>query len=89
MRLLIDAGYSWRQVFLACAGTLAALLVMNILFLKESPASIAEPEPEADPDNLFGGRGGDPVPSSIRSLLGSTALQAQGLLVGLPAVAWD
>ncbi len=69
MKLLIDAGYSWRQVFLACAGTLAALLVMNILFLRESPASIGEPEPEADPDNLFGGRGGDPVASSIRSLL--------------------
>ena len=70
MRLLIDAGYSWRQVFLACAGTLAALLAVNMVFLKESPASIAEPEPEAGPDNLFGDRGGDPVPTSITSLLG-------------------
>jgi OPA family glycerol-3-phosphate transporter-like MFS transporter len=69
MRRLIDAGYSWRQVFLTCAGTLAALLVINIIFLGESPAAIAEPEPEAGPDNLFGGRGGDPVPSSIRTLL--------------------
>jgi OPA family glycerol-3-phosphate transporter-like MFS transporter len=69
MRRLIDAGYSWRQVFLTCAGTLAALLVINMIFLRESPGAIAEPEPEADPDNLFGGRGGDPVPSSIRALL--------------------
>jgi sugar phosphate permease len=69
MSLLIDAGYSWRQVFLACAGTLGALLVINLLFLKESPASIGEPEPETDPDNLFGDRGGDPVPASIRALL--------------------
>jgi OPA family glycerol-3-phosphate transporter-like MFS transporter len=69
MKLLIDAGYSWREVFLACAGTLAALLVMNFLFLKESPASIAEPEPKADPANLFGERGGDPEPSSVASLL--------------------
>lgn len=69
MKLLIDAGYSWRQVFLACAGTLAVLLITSILFLKESPASIGEPEPQADPDNLFGDRGGDPEPSSLGSLL--------------------
>jgi OPA family glycerol-3-phosphate transporter-like MFS transporter len=69
MRLLIDAGCSWRQVFLACAGTLAALLIVNIIFLKESPASIGVPEPDADPDNLFGDRGNHPVPSSIGALL--------------------
>ena len=40
MRLLIDAGYSWRQVFLR-ARTLAPLPVINFLFLSESPGSIA------------------------------------------------
>ena len=69
MRLLIDAGFSWRWVFFACAGTLAALLVVNSLFLKESPALIGEPEPETDPDNLFGTQGADPVPSGVRALL--------------------
>lgn len=69
MRLLIEAGFSWRSVFFACAGTLAILAVVNASFLKESPALIDEPEPETHADNLFGAQGADPVPPGIRDLL--------------------
>src|SRR5262249_2431468 len=69
MKALIDSGFTWRGVFFACAGTLVVLLIVNLLFLKETPAQVGEPEPQADPHNLFGAQGGDPVPASVRALL--------------------
>jgi len=53
MGLLIGAGLGWRGVFFAAAGVLALLLVA-CTWLRESPSQIGEPEPAANPDNLFG-----------------------------------
>lgn len=52
---LIDAGFGWRGLFLAAAGTLGVLLVVNLIFLKESPVRLGLPEPPANPISLFEG----------------------------------
>ena len=66
---LIGLGATWQQVFWAAGAILALILLLNLFLLKSSPADVGEPEPEANPDNLFGEEGNDPRPESLRSLL--------------------
>jgi OPA family glycerol-3-phosphate transporter-like MFS transporter len=73
MARLIDAGFGWRGVFLAAAATLAFLLLLNLLLLRETPALLGFPEPPANPANLFGEKGETPRPASLASLLGTFA----------------
>lgn len=70
---LIDAGFGWRGLFFAAAGTLAVLLLLNLLLLKESPSRRGFPEPPANPSNLFGAQGQAPKPESLGALLGAFA----------------
>jgi OPA family glycerol-3-phosphate transporter-like MFS transporter len=69
MSLLIAAGLGWRGVFLVAACTLGVLLLLNALFLKESPLNIGFPEPPANPENLFHSEGDSSKPRSLGSLL--------------------
>jgi OPA family glycerol-3-phosphate transporter-like MFS transporter len=73
MARLIDAGLGWRGVFLAAAFTLALLLLLNLLFLKETPESLGFTEPPANPVNLFGEGGETAKPASLTHLLGTFA----------------
>jgi OPA family glycerol-3-phosphate transporter-like MFS transporter len=78
MARLIDAGFGWRGVFLAAAGTLAILLLLNLVLLKETPERLGFPEPPANPANLFGedGESAQPAslkPASLATLLGTFA----------------
>jgi len=73
MARLIDAGFGWRGVFLAAAGTLALLLLLNLVLLKETPARLGFPEPPANPANLFREEGQTPRPAGLASLLGTFA----------------
>jgi OPA family glycerol-3-phosphate transporter-like MFS transporter len=73
MARLIDAGFGWRGVFLAAAGTLALLLLLNFIFLKETPERLGFPEPTANPGNLFGDNGEPGKPASLALLLGPFA----------------
>jgi OPA family glycerol-3-phosphate transporter-like MFS transporter len=57
MSLLIGAGLGWRGVFYAAAGILGALLLINLLFLRETPEQISLREPPANPANLLGEQG--------------------------------
>jgi sugar phosphate permease len=66
---LIDAGFGWRGLFFAAAGTLAILLLLNLLLLKETPARRGFPEPPANPANLFGAQGESPQPASLGAVL--------------------
>jgi sugar phosphate permease len=75
MGWLLRQGFGWRGVFLAAAGVLGALLVVNILLLKESPSEIGLAEPQANPQSLFGEGGERPSPASPRALL-STLLRS-------------
>ena len=78
MARLIDAGFGWRGVFLAAAGTLALLLLLNLVLLKETPELLGFPEPPANPANLFGEAGETAQPASLKpaslaTLLGTFA----------------
>jgi OPA family glycerol-3-phosphate transporter-like MFS transporter len=69
MGLLIAHGLGWRGVFFAAAGVLGVLLLLNLIFLRETPRSRGLDEPEANPANLFHAQGDTPRPDSLRILL--------------------
>jgi sugar phosphate permease len=70
---LIDAGLGWRDVFWVAGGVLAVLLVLNVALIRESPGELGLPEPETNPDNLFGAKGEDPHPEAAGPLLATLA----------------
>lgn len=53
MGQLMAFGLGWRGVFLAGAGSLAVLLLANLLFLRETPEERGLPSPEANPLNVY------------------------------------
>ena len=55
MSLLLADGFGWRGVFAAGAVLLSVLLLCNLIFLREFPASYNLPAPEENPLNLFSG----------------------------------
>ncbi len=69
MARLMDAGMGWRGVFFSAAATLAALLLVSLVLLRETPARLGFPEPPTNPANLFGARGEVPKPASLAALL--------------------
>ena len=69
MSLLIGAGLGWRGIFFTAAATLGVLLIINLIFLKETPLRIGYPEPPANPANLFHAEGEKPKPESLGTLL--------------------
>src|SRR5499426_3106323 len=54
MGWLIEHGVGWRGVFLAAAGVMLIIFLVNLVLLKESPREIGETEPQANPLNLVG-----------------------------------
>ncbi|WP_165247867.1 MFS transporter [Paludisphaera soli] len=70
MKVLLDYDFTWRGVYYATAGVLGAMFVANLAFLRESPADVGEPEPEPNPDNLFGAEGAESKPSRLADVLG-------------------
>jgi len=67
MAALIWAGLGWRGVFLVGAAVLSVLLVICAWLVRESPSEIGEPEPKANPKNLFLDR--DEHPQNLFTLL--------------------
>ena len=55
MGRLMAHGLGWRGVFLAAAGSLAALLLANLMLLRETPEERGLPSPEANPLNVYAG----------------------------------
>ena len=53
MSLLLERGVGWRGLFATGAVLLAALLLCNLFFLRESPAAYNLPPAEENPLNLF------------------------------------
>jgi OPA family glycerol-3-phosphate transporter-like MFS transporter len=45
------------------------LLLVNFLLIRESPRDLGLPEPETNPDNLFGALGSDPHPEAVGPVL--------------------
>jgi sugar phosphate permease len=73
MARLIDAGLGWRGVFVAAAGTLALLLLLALMLLKETPELLGFPEPSANPANLFHQGGQSFKPASPAFLVATFA----------------
>lgn len=71
MALLIANGLGWRGVFFAAAAVLGALLLANVLLLRETPRSLGFAEPQVNPANLFKAAGEEHRPKSFRALLGT------------------
>jgi sugar phosphate permease len=69
MGQLIKAGLGWRGVFWVAAGVLAVLAIVNAILIRESPAELGLPEPETNPDNLFGALGEHPTPEAAGPLV--------------------
>jgi OPA family glycerol-3-phosphate transporter-like MFS transporter len=68
MGWLFSLGVGWRGVFLAAAGTLAAIFVVLARLLRESPGELGLPEPPASPESLFvRERGGSVLATLLRS----------------------
>jgi OPA family glycerol-3-phosphate transporter-like MFS transporter len=57
MSELLLLGVGWRGVFLAGAGSLSALLLANLILLRETPEERGLPSPEANPLNVYGADG--------------------------------
>ncbi|WP_156512682.1 MFS transporter [Planctomyces sp. SH-PL62] len=70
MKILLDYDFTWRGIYCTTAAVLGAMFVLNLIFLRESPADVGEPEPEPNPDNLFGREGAEAKSSGLASILG-------------------
>lgn len=57
MSELLVYGVGWRGVFFAGAASLAALLLANLLLLRETPEERRLPSPIANPLNVYGAEG--------------------------------
>lgn len=53
MGSLIQHGYGWRSLFYFAAAVAGCILLLNLLFLRESSVEAGYPEPEVNPLNLF------------------------------------
>ena len=73
MGRLIEAGLGWQGVFGVAAGVLGALWILNFALIRESPEELGLPEPETNPENLFGDLGQDPHPEAVGPLWATLA----------------
>jgi len=55
MGRLIQAGYGWHELFIFAAVVALVILVLNLVFLRESRVELGYGEPELNPLNLFAG----------------------------------
>ena len=67
LAFLISVGLGWRAVFLVSAAVLSAVLAICACLVRESPSEVGEPEPAANPANLFSEPAG--TSSRLRHLL--------------------
>ncbi|HVP48170.1 MAG TPA: MFS transporter [Bryobacteraceae bacterium] len=86
LAILIGYGFGWRSLFFTAAGVLFFWALVNTVLLKDTPQEIGEPEPPANPQNLFASGESDSAPMSIRSLLSPLLRSKVFLLVCLLSV---
>jgi sugar phosphate permease len=67
MGLLIERGFGWQALFYFAAAVAGALLLANLLFLRESRVDAGHAEARVNPRNLFAGS--DIAPRNLAALL--------------------
>jgi OPA family glycerol-3-phosphate transporter-like MFS transporter len=68
MGFLIHQGVGWRSVFFIAGGTLAVILLLNLVLLRESRTELGFSAPEVNPLNLFSEAKPERVPSAMELL---------------------
>jgi OPA family glycerol-3-phosphate transporter-like MFS transporter len=53
MGMLLAHGFGWRGVFIGSASVLAVIAIINLVFLRETPAERGLPAPEENPLNVY------------------------------------
>ncbi len=66
---LISLGLSWRELFMVAAAILAAITVLELFILKESPEQLGFEPPPVNPDNLFTAAGMEAKSRTLYGLL--------------------
>jgi OPA family glycerol-3-phosphate transporter-like MFS transporter len=66
---LLAIGLAWQSVFLVAAAIMAAILVTNLILLKDAPGRIGAAEPPPNPLNVYASNGADDRPSSVAAHL--------------------
>lgn len=66
---LLRQDFGWRQLYFAAAGVLAVIAAATYVLLRPSPRSLGLPEPEVNPENVFGDRGEESRPESFAELM--------------------
>jgi OPA family glycerol-3-phosphate transporter-like MFS transporter len=68
MSILLDCGMGWRGLFVTGAGLLALLMLLNLIFLRESPTEYSLEDTMENPESLFA------QPEAIHSQPGTGAV---------------
>lgn len=66
---LLELGLASREVFLASAGILATVAALTWIFLRASPLELGQPEPDVNPQNVYGSAGSDSHPDGLWTLI--------------------
>lgn len=66
MSQLMAQGFGWRGIFSAAAAALGVLLLINLMFLRETPEERGLPAPQANPLNVYAGEGNSDAGSHPR-----------------------
>ena len=71
MSELMAHGVGWRGVFFFAAGSLAVLLITNLVLLREAPQERGLPEPEVNPRNVYAAQepGSEDDPLHVTAIL--------------------
>ena len=77
MSLLLDHGMSWRGIFATGAALLAGLLLLNLVFLRESPTHYGLEPATENPKSLFSHADGEPGEKHVQP---GTVVIFRGLL---------
>jgi OPA family glycerol-3-phosphate transporter-like MFS transporter len=80
MAWLIDRGLSWQGIFAVDAAVLGGILLVCLVFLKESPKAIGAAEGQASPANVYGAGETPGLVELLRPLLRSPAFWCVCLL---------
>ncbi|MCB1307242.1 MAG: MFS transporter [Leptospiraceae bacterium] len=67
--IFVERGYSWSAIIFISAATFLAITLLLMWLLREKPGDLGLPEPETNPENVYGEKGNEDHPDSIKDLI--------------------